>query len=169
MDHRLADGTEMEIRHIRADDKRLLAAGFALLSDESRQRRFLTAKPRLSTGELRYLTEIDGRDHVALVAVERERPTHIAAVARFVRDHERPDTAEFAIVVGDAYQRHGLGTKLAELLVEEAKVRGIRRFTALMLSENEAAQRLTNSIAQHLSFYGAGDGARVLTADLAAA
>ena len=168
MNHRLRDGTVMEIRPIRAEDKELLAAGFALLSDESRQRRFLTAKPRLSRSELRYLTEIDGRDHVALVAVERERPTHIAAVARFVRDTQRPDTAEFAIVVGDAYQRRGLGTRLAELLVDEAKARGIRRFTALMQAENEAAQRLTDAIAQHLDYTPAGDGARLLTADLAA-
>jgi acetyltransferase len=159
---------ELEIRPIRADDKALLAAGFALLSDESRQLRFLTPKPRLTSSELRYLTEIDGRDHVALVAVDREHPTHIAGVARFVRDADRPDTAEFAIVVGDAYQRQGLGSKLASLLVDEAKARGIRRFTALMLAENEAAQRLTDSIAQHLSYTGAGDGARMLTADLAA-
>ena len=168
MNHRLANGTELEIRHIRADDKALLAAGFALLSDESRQRRFLTAKPRLSNSELRYLTEIDGRDHVALVAVELARPTHIAAVARFVRDLERPDTAEFAIVVGDAYQHNGLGSKLAELLVEEAKLRGIRRFTAVVLSENEAAQRLTRSVAQHLEHVQNGDGTRSLVADLAA-
>ena len=168
MDHRLDNGTVLEIRPIRAEDKELLAAGFALLSDETRQRRFLTAKPRLSCRELRYLTEIDGHDHVALVAVERERPTHIAAVARFVRDTGRLDTAEFAIVVGDAYQRLGLGTRLAQLLVEEAKARGIRRFTAMVLSDNEAAQRLTDSIAQHLDYVHNGDGTRVLTADLAA-
>jgi RimJ/RimL family protein N-acetyltransferase len=168
VDHRLDNGTDLEIRAIRAEDKELLAAGFALLSDETRQRRFLTAKPRLSRRELRYLTEIDGHDHVALVAVERDRPTHIAAVARFVRDRERPDTAEFAIVVGDAYQRHGLGTRLAQLLVEEAKASGVRRFTAMVLSDNEAAQRLTDSISQHLDYVHNGDGTRVLTADLAA-
>ena len=32
------------------------------------QRRFLTPKRSFSRAELRYLTEVDGRDHVALVA-----------------------------------------------------------------------------------------------------
>jgi RimJ/RimL family protein N-acetyltransferase len=168
VDHKLPNGAELEIRAIRADDKRLLAAGFALLSDKTRQRRFLTAKPRLSSRELRYLTEIDGHDHVALVAVERERPTHIAAVARFVRDRERPDTAEFAIVVGDAYQRMGLGTKLAELLIDEAKAHGVGRFTATTLSDNAAVQKLIAAIARHLDYVQNGDGTRVLSADLAA-
>jgi RimJ/RimL family protein N-acetyltransferase len=165
MDLRLQDGTRFEIRPIRSDDKTLLAAGFGRLSDETRQRRFLTAKPRLSERELRYLTEIDGHDHVALVALEREHPTHIAAVGRFVRDLER---AEFAIVVGDAYQGHGLGRALGGMLVDEARAHDIRRFTAITLSDNVAAQKLIASISEHLEYAHDGAGTRALTADLAA-
>lgn len=168
MDLRLQDGTRLEIRPIRSDDKALLAAGFGLLSDETRQRRFLTAKPRLSKNELRYLTEVDGHDHVAFVAVEREHPTHIAAVGRFVRDSAQPDTAEFAIVVADAHQGHGLGKALARMLVDEARAHGIRRFTAIALSDNVAVQKLIASIAEHLDYVHKGDGTRVLTADLPA-
>jgi acetyltransferase len=168
MDFRLGNGTLLEIRPIRSDDKELLAAGFRLLSDETRHARFLMPKPRLSSGELRYLTEVDGRDHVALIAVEADRPTHIAGVGRFVRDRGRPDTAEFAIVVGDAYQRQGLGRALAEALAAEAKVRGINRFTALALAENVGVQKLIGAIAEHLEYAHNGDGTRALTADLAA-
>ena len=168
MDFRLRNGNLLEIRPIRSDDKELLAAGFRLLSDETRHARFLGPKPRLSAGELRYLTEVDGRDHVALVAVEAERPTHIVGVGRFVRDRARPDTAEFAIVVGDAYQRQGLGRALGEALAAEAKVRGIKRFTALTLAENVGVQKLIGAIAEHLEYAHNGDGTRALTADLAA-
>jgi RimJ/RimL family protein N-acetyltransferase len=168
MDLLLRDGTVLEIRPIRPDDKGLLAAGFRLLSDETRQMRFLTAKPRLTKGELAYLTEVDGCDHVALVAVERHQPTHIAAVGRFVRDREQPDTAEFAIVVGDAYQRQGLGRALGQALSAEAKARGISHFTATVLSENEAVQRLIASIGEHLVYVRNGDGTREIVADLAA-
>ena len=147
---------------------RRLAAGFRLLSDETRQMRFLTAKPRLTKSDLRYLTEVDGRDHVALVAVEREHPTHIAAVGRFVRDPARPDTAEFAIVVGDAYQRQGLGRALGEALAAEAKSRGIHRFTAITLSDNVGVQKLIGAISEQLEYAHNGDGTRALTADLAA-
>ena len=168
MDLQLRNGNLLEIRPIRSDDKELLAAGFRLLSDETRQMRFLTAKPRLTKGDLRYLTEVDGRDHIALVAVEAERPTHIAGVGRFVRERGRPDTAEFAIVVGDAYQRQGLGRALGEALAAEAKARGIHRFTAITLSDNVGVQKLIAAIAEHLEFAHNGDGTRALTADLAA-
>ena len=168
MDLQLRNGNLLEIRPIRSDDKELLAAGFRLLSDETRHARFLTPKPRLSAGELRYLTEVDGQDHVALVAVEAERPTHIAGVGRFVRERERPDTAEFAVVVGDAYQRQGLGRALGEALAAEAKARGIHRFTAITLSDNVGVQKLIGAIAEHLEYAHNGDGTRELTADLAA-
>ena len=65
---RLPDGAPILIRPIRADDKRMLTDGLRRLSDESVQRRFLTPKRSFSRAELRYLTEVDGRDHVALVA-----------------------------------------------------------------------------------------------------
>jgi GNAT superfamily N-acetyltransferase len=168
MNLRLRNGTLLDIRPIRPDDKGLLAAGLRLLSDETRHARFLAPKPRLSAGELRYLTEVDGQDHVALVAVEAERPTHIAGVGRFVRDGARPDTAEFAVVVGDAYQRQGLGRALGEALAVEAKARGIHRFTAITLSENVGVQKLIGTIAEHLEYAHNGDGTRALTADLAA-
>ena len=64
---RLPDGAPILIRPIRADDKRMLENGLRHLSEESVQRRFLTPKSSFSRAELRYLTEVDGRDHVALV------------------------------------------------------------------------------------------------------
>ena len=59
---RLPDGASILIRPIRADDKRMLKDGLRQLSDESVQRRFLTPKSSFSRSELRYLTEVDGRD-----------------------------------------------------------------------------------------------------------
>jgi RimJ/RimL family protein N-acetyltransferase len=156
------------IRPIRPEDKPLVAKAFSLLSDETRTRRFLGPKPRLSAGELRYLTEVDGRDHVALIALDPDHPRHVVGVGRFVRDPARPDTAEFAIVVGDAYQRQGLGRALAEALVAEARERGIRRFTAWTLSDNVAVHRLIRSIAEHLTYVPQGPGAREIVVDLAA-
>ena len=54
----------------------MLEQGLHNLSETSVQRRFLSPKPRFSRAELRYLTEVDGRNHVALVAErpERRRP-----------------------------------------------------------------------------------------------
>jgi RimJ/RimL family protein N-acetyltransferase len=154
-------------RHIRPDDKGRLAAGLARLSPETRQRRFLMPKPRFSSSELRYLTEIDGFDHVAIVAVSAEDPDVFYGVARFVRLREDPTTAEAAIVVGDPLQGKGLGRELGRRLADEARGRGVQRFTASMLSENKAAQALFRSISARLEERTAA-GVREVVADLAA-
>lgn len=137
-------------RHIRPDDKGRLAEGLERLSPESRRRRFLMSKPRFSSSELRYLTEIDGFDHVAIVAVSAEDPDVLYAVARFVRLRDDPETAEAAIVVGDPFQGQGLGRELGRRLADEARERGVKRFTATLLSDNEAPQRLFASISERL-------------------
>jgi RimJ/RimL family protein N-acetyltransferase len=71
----------------------------------------------------------------------------IIAVARFVALPEAPGTAEFAIVVGDAYQGQGLASGLMDRLAAAAVARGIERFRAVMLSDNVAIQRLLERLA----------------------
>ena len=107
-------------------------------------------KPRFSSSELRYLTEIDGFDHVAIVAVSAEDPDVFYGVARFVRLREDPETAEAAIVVADALQGQGLGRELGRRLADEARERGVKRFTATLLGDNVAAHRLFRSISERL-------------------
>src|SRR3712207_4009923 len=154
-------------RHIRPDDKGRLAAGLARMSPESRRRRFLMPKPRFSSSELRYLTEIDGFDHVAIVAVSAEDPDVFYGVGRFVRLRDDPETAEVAVVVADPLQGRGLGRELGRRLAEEARERGVKRFTATLLGENVAAHRLLASISGHLDAHSSGAYEEVV-ADLAA-
>ncbi len=137
-------------RHIRPDDKGRLSVALGRLSPESRRRRFLMPKPRFSSSELRYLTEIDGFDHVAIVAVSAEDPDVFYGVARFVRLTEDPETAEAAIVVADFLQGKGLGRELGRRLADEARERGVKRFTASLLSDNVAARRLFAAISERL-------------------
>lgn len=139
----------VEIRPIRADDGVRLRASHTRLSPESRYRRFLAAKPTLTESDTRYLVEVDGRDHVALVATAAVDGAdgEIVAVARFVRLPDEPDTAEFAIVVADAYQRRGLGTELLRDLAAVATEREITHFRATMLADNIAIQRMLERLA----------------------
>jgi protein lysine acetyltransferase len=165
---RLSDGTRVVIRQIRAGDKQMLARGLELLSEETRRRRFLGAKPRLTAGELRYLTEVDGDSHFALVAVLADRLDHVVAVARYVRLRDDPTTADAAIVVGDPWQRRGLGRRLAVLLADAAREHGIARFSATMLSDNPGALALMETLARRLERGGNDRGVRELVAELAA-
>ena len=54
----------------------------------------------------------------------------IVAVGRFIRLPDDPGAAEFAIVVGEAWQHRGLATELLRRLAIAASRRGIGRFRA---------------------------------------
>jgi RimJ/RimL family protein N-acetyltransferase len=168
MDHTLEDGTPVVIRPIRAADKAELLAGLQRLSPKSVHQRFLSPKPSLSRAELRYLTEVDGHDHVAFVAEEAARPGRIVGVGRYVRLAGEPMAAEAAITVGDCLQRRGLGSLLAEDLAHAAAENGIARFTATMLADNLAAHRLMRRLTHHLELRSRGAGSEELVAELAA-
>jgi GNAT superfamily N-acetyltransferase len=166
---RLANGTPVLIRPIRADDKHFLEEGLRQLSQASVQGRFLTLKRRFTRAELRYLTEVDGWDHVALVAESPTQPARrLIAVARYVRLPTDREAAEAAVVVADDFQRLGLGSLLVEELAQRARMRGIRRFTAAMSAGNVPAQRLFQKLTGHMERNHAGHGVAELQADLAA-
>jgi GNAT superfamily N-acetyltransferase len=135
------------IRPIRPSDRLRLAEAHGNLSAETQRRRYLGPKPRLTARELRYLTDVDGVDHVALVA---ERGGEIVGVARWVRNREEPTAAEAAIVIADGHQGQGLGRRLGLALADAARARGIERFTASLLRDNVAAHRLFAAISERL-------------------
>jgi RimJ/RimL family protein N-acetyltransferase len=136
-------------------------------SDESMRRRFLGPKPRLSMTELRYLTDVDGHDHYALVAVPLDDLNTIVAVARWVRLTGDPTTAEAAIIVADELQGRDLGKRLAHHLADAAHEHGVHRFVASMLSDNKPALALMRALSERLeSRYE--DGLREVALELAA-
>ena len=164
----LAGGTRVLIRPIEPGDKDRLVNGLRRLSEESIRKRFLASKPRFTAAELRYLTEVDGVNHIALVAVLERDPEQLVAVARCVRLPDRPGTAEMAIVVGDPWQSQGLGRELATRLADAARAAGIRRFAATMLGDNEAARRLMRTFSRRLEEGWVGSGVREVLVELAA-
>jgi RimJ/RimL family protein N-acetyltransferase len=149
------DAPEITIREIRADDGERLRAAHGRLSAEAQYRRFLGPKPALSAADARYLVEIDGCGHFALVATLADDPDVIVGVARFVRLADDPTAAEFAIVVGDPHQGRGLGTEMMRELIHAARRRGVERFVASILAGNLPALRLVRRLAS-----GAGEERR---------
>jgi GNAT superfamily N-acetyltransferase len=141
----LRDGSEVLISRLTPADAPLLVDAFARLSEESRRLRFLGPKPRLSSAELRYLTEVDGHHHEALSAIDPATGQGIA-IGRFVRSTAHPDSAEVAITVADAWQRRGLGKLLLERLADRAREEGVTNFTALVSDDNRKMQGLLRGI-----------------------
>lgn len=131
----LRSGDVVRVRQIRPDDRAALARAYAALSEESRYRRFFSATPELPGRLLRAAAEVDHENHEALVALpllSRE----IVGECRFIRLPDRPDTAELAVTVADAWQGRGLGSALLARLSARALEVGITYFTAQILAEN---------------------------------
>jgi RimJ/RimL family protein N-acetyltransferase len=164
----LKSGRAVVIRSIREDDDDRLEAAYALLSPDSRYRRFLAAKPSLTSAELHYLTHVDGRDHVALIATPADDPERIIGVGRFIRAMSDPSTAELAIVIGDAYQGDGLATRMLGLLADAATRRDVVRFTATVLADNEPIHRLLHGLAGQFARQERSGSVEEITVDLAA-
>jgi GNAT superfamily N-acetyltransferase len=164
---RASDGTQLYVRHVKPGDKDAIAAAWLKLSPRSQYRRFLAPKPRLTSRDLTYLTEIDGHDHVALAAFEMSESKRLVAVARFVRLKDDPEAAEVAVTVADDMQGKRIGKQLGVLLADEARGRGVKRFTGVLVSDNRAAFRLmatmTDRLVSHID-HGVTD----VVADLAA-
>jgi GNAT superfamily N-acetyltransferase len=135
----LDDGTCLMFRLIMPSDKDLMMRAFGELSERSRYERFFSHLKRLSETQLRYLTEVDHRDHSAWVAIavdgDMERGV---GVGRWVRVPDQPEIAEVAITVIDEFHRRGIGRTLLYLAAGTARTHGIRFFRALVLGDNRA-------------------------------
>jgi GNAT superfamily N-acetyltransferase len=139
----LRDGSSIFIRPVEPDDKAAIVSGFEKLSPESRYRRFFSPLVRLSDRDLAYLTEVDHRDHEALIAhSEHGEPL---GVARFVRGSD-PHKAEVAVVVIDEWQGRGVATALLTQLADRARHEGVQVFTATILTDNRDALGLMRAV-----------------------
>lgn len=155
----LRDGTRARLRTIRATDKERLVAGLARLSPQSRYLRFFTDKERLTDGELRYLTELDGESHFALGAIrlgEDGEEGEGLGIGRFVKLMEDPTVAEPALAVVDDAQGLGIGRLLLLRLVAAATERGVRTFRCDFLAINHGMQELLRDVSPEVRFRSDG-------------
>ena len=136
----LPGGHRVGTRPIAADDKPGLLDFFKGMSAESRRRRFLSPKPKLTANDLRFLTEVDQHDHVAMVAVDPDGK--IVAVGRYSAWAGQPGRADIAFAVVDALHGRGLGTALGRRLVGHARAAGMHTLTGSTLNENRPARAL---------------------------
>ena len=144
------DGTVVTIRPISAADLALEQEFVGGLSSSTGYQRLMSTR-RLSLEELKRFTDIDHERELALIATThvegRERQI---GVARFVVASPAGD-AEFAIVLSDAWQRTGLGTRLLASLIVAARSNGVRRLTGMTMSENDGMLALGRKLGFRLA------------------
>ncbi len=143
------DGTEFFIRPIRPDDEALLRRFHETLSESSVYRRYahvVRLDARVAHSRLIRSCFIDYDREMALVALPQagDQPS-IVAVGRLIKSHEG-DEAEFALVVTDKFQHHGLGRELLRRLIDIGRAEGVGRIVGHILSDNSAMLRVCKEL-----------------------
>jgi acetyltransferase len=128
----LADGTRLGIRPMRPDDVERETRFFDSLSERSRYQRFMQHLPKLPPGMLARFTQLDYDRELALVALKDDR---FVAVGRYAPNADGR-TAEFALVVADAWQGKGIGRRLLERLCGAARAAGYEALYGHILEAN---------------------------------
>ena len=146
----LPDGAEVVVRTLRPDDVAQLDLGFEHLSAVSRYRRFRTRVEHLRRSDLEELAHPDHRMYEVLGAFD-PRAGEGVGMARYVRDHADPSTAEVDYVVADAWHHRGVATVLLERLAACARRYGVQRVTATTIVGDEPARHALEHIADPVS------------------
>jgi len=142
----LRDGTRLHVRPIRPEDAELERAFFDSLSEQTRYFRFFYHVHSLTPAMLARFTQVDYDRELALIAIhEASGVPAMVGVARYTRNPDR-ESAEFAVVVADAWQAHGVGYRLMTRLIASARQRGLARLEGTVLRKNTNMLRFTDSL-----------------------
>lgn len=137
------DGTDLLLRPVLPGDSARTVTGHVEFSGETLYRRFQTTHIP-SPALMHYLFEVDYVDHFVWVVTEPDGS--FVGDGRFVRDSENPTFAEVAFIVGDSYQGRGIGTYLMGAVSVIARLEGIEKFTARVLSENAPMRAILDQL-----------------------
>lgn len=153
---KLKDGSEVIIRPIRPEDEPLMVKFHHTLSERSVYLRYfnsLKLDQRIAHERLSRICFIDYDREMALV-VERGDPTtqkpEILAVGRLSKVNGTNE-AEFALIVGDQWQGHGLGTQLLKTLVQMGRDDKLDCIRATILPDNREMQHVARKAGFTLS------------------
>lgn len=132
----LDDGTPITLRPIKPEDEPMEAEMFEKFSDETQRFRFFTRIKDISHELLLRYTQIDYDREIAIIAEHEDNgKKEMWGVSRLIADPYN-DTAEFAIVVADPWQKRRLGSVLTDYILQIAHIRKIKRVYAVFLPDN---------------------------------
>jgi len=137
------DGRDIMLRPIRPEDEPLENELWKTFSEETQRFRFFSlVKTWEHTTLVRY-TNIDYDREIAIIAESTDKgERRMLGVVRMIMEPPDFRTAEVAIVIGDPWQRLGLGSRMIDCIIEIAKDRHLESIYGLMLRDNLRAIEL---------------------------
>ena len=150
-DFRLDGNTTIRLRAVAPADRESFASEFEALSEEARYCRCFAYRKSLKESELDMLCNVDGVNHVAVVALQLNNEgleNQGIGGARFIRHHCDDDSAEMAFLVTDVWQRRRIGRLMLTYLIDYARQSGIAALRCHLLPGNTKARGLLSQVAK---------------------
>jgi acetyltransferase len=146
----LTEGEMVTFRPIRPEDEPGMVKFHGALSDRSVYLRYLhpmQLTQRVAHERLARLCFIDYDREIALVGeiTTPEGERQIACVGRLSREPGSRE-AEFAILVSDHFQGHGLGTELLKRLAAVGRAEGLRKIVGYISPDNDPMQKVAKKL-----------------------
>lgn len=130
---RLDDGRRFVLRPLRVDDLPALRRAFQRLTPEEIEYRFFYCSRELPASVQAQVRGLDPAREAAFVV---ENDGEIRAVADLHAGQPDAREAEFGLIVGKAISGHGIGWRLMQRLLGEAKRRGLSALHGSVRADN---------------------------------
>jgi len=150
-------GRRVLIRPARASDVNGVQDIFYKMGEHDVYTRFFTRLTSLSVSRAEHLCNVDYENEMAFVAVHGdEEESSIVGSSCYYVNHTT-NMAEVAYMMRPEWQGCGLGSALHRRMIEYAKSKGLRGFTADVLVENFRMRRLFETVSENVSVEREGD------------
>ena len=139
------------MRIARAGDTPQVKVSLNRLSPEARRNRFFSPMPGFSDQLVKQLTDVDPTlEHVLLVMRRENGLEFPVGGGRFVITPDeysaKPTRCEFALVVGDLWQRQGIARRIMQALIDEAIKRQLQQMYGHILASNSGMLALAQAL-----------------------
>jgi acetyltransferase len=140
----LRSGREAFVRPVRPEDEEEFRRFFQAITPEDLRLRFFAPVRDFSHTFLARLTQLDYARAIAFVAFDRQTGEMMGAVR--VHADANHETGEYGILLRSDLKGLGLGWELMKLMIEWAKVEGLREIEGQVLRENTTMLDMCRSL-----------------------
>lgn len=139
--YQLTKQTEILLRPICPEDEPLMVSFHQGLSEESVQHRYLESiqlQDRIVHERLQQMCFIDYAREMAIIAIKDQDILGVVRLSKI----PGTKTGVLTLIIQDAWQNQGLGSKLLEKIIQIAKEENLQKIEARMLDKNKPMQKL---------------------------
>ena len=133
---KMKNGTPVTLRPIKPEDETMFFDLFKTFSEETMRFRFFQVIKDVTHETLTRYCNVDYDREIAMVAELQENTRKIVGAGRLILE-PGGKCGEFAVVVGDPWQGHGLGSKLIDSIIEVGKDMGLESIYGYIITDND--------------------------------